>query len=495
MTRMGRNLIIGICLWAVVVPCFGQARTSLGMHARQFMTFDPTHSFLVSQVTGRPVFIAGDAPQMLSIQLTNPADIETYLADRQAKGMTLIWVELVDYGNHGNGTTEDDAFGNNPWDGGADFTGMAKATRYWAHQDDVIQRAAAHGITVLANVDFNNAYSGCTEPFASSLLSSSPSTLYAYGKFLGSRYRDYPNVIWMMGGDSSAALCGARLVTQQGYIAKGILSEDHYHLICAEATNGASGNTWGLPIPDSTPNWSRLSWLSLGTIYTDGGNGAVSFSVQVAETLAQTSEMNSTRPFMPYFVIEDPYELNAIGANFTERQFRQAWYTEVLSGAMLGRLFGSRGIWPFGSPCCQARGVAWRADIDRQPSKEQAILGRLFRSREFWKLVPDQNHAVLTGGYGPAATLATCACTLDGETCIVYDPLGNRQDLQIEMSHFSGKVHGWWFNPSAATTTNLGTFSNSGTRTFTPPDGNDWVLVLDRASAHLPPPGARGLRA
>jgi hypothetical protein len=486
---MTRQWIIGVCLWAIWLPCFGQARTSPAIDVRQFMTLDPTHSYLVNQVTGRPVFIAGDAPQELSTQLTAPADIEMYLADRRAKGMNLIWVELVDYGNHGNGTTEDDGFGNNPWDGGADFTGMESATRYWAHQDYVIQRAATYGITVLANVDFNNAYSKCTEPYASTLLSSSRLTLYAYGQFLGKRYKNYPNIVWMIGGDSSAALCGVRVVTQQGYIAEGILSEDRNHLICAEATNGIRGNTWGLPVPDSTPNWSPLPWLSLGTIYTDGGNGTVSFSAQITQTLAQTSEMNSAKPFMPYFVIEDPYELNAFGANFTQHQFRQMWYTEVLSGAVLGRLFGSRGIWPFGSSCCQASGMTWKADIDKQPSREQAILGRLFRSREFWKMVPDTHNSVLTGGYGSGTTLAICACTSDGKTCIAYDPVGNRQHPQIELAHFSGKVQGWWFNPSTAAATDLGTFSNSGTRTFAPPDGNDWVLVLDLANGHLPPPG------
>jgi hypothetical protein len=487
--------IIGICLWATIsFPCFGQAAASPATHVHQFTTLDPTHSYLVNQVTGRPVFIAGDAPQELSTQLKSPADIEKYLADRRAKGMNLIWVELVDYGNHGNGNTEDDAFGNNPWDRGADFTGMARATRYWAHQDYVIQQAAARGITVLANVDFNNAYGRCAEPFASTLLSSSRSTLYAYGQFLGKRYRNYPNIIWMIGGDSSAALCGARLVTQQGYIAKGILSEDRNHLICAEATHGTKGNTWGLPVPDSTPDWSPLSWLSLGTIYTDGGDGHVSFSAQISETLALTSEMNSAHPFMPYFVIEDPYELNAIGAHFTQRQFRQMWYTEVLCGAVLGRLFGSRGIWPFGSPCCQAKGVTWKADLDKQPSREQAILGRLFRSREFWKLVPDTNHVALTARYGSGTTRATCACTSDKETCIVYDPVGNRQDPQIATSHFSGPVRGWWFSPSSGATIDLGRFSNSGVHTFTSPDANDWVLVLDLANAKLSKPGTESFQ-
>jgi hypothetical protein len=57
------------------------------------------------------------------------------------------------------------------------------------------------------------------------------------------------------------------------------------------------------------------------------------------------------------------------------------------------------------------------------------------------------------------------------------------------MSHFSGTVHGWWFNPQTGSATDLGTFANKRKRTFTPADGNDWVLVLDLDSAALPAPG------
>src|SRR4029077_7084710 len=36
----------------------------------------------------------------------------------------------------------------------------------------------------------------------------------------------------------------------------------------------------------------------------------------------------------------------------------------------------------------------------------------------------------------------------------------------------------------------IGIFPNSGTQNFTAPDGNDWVLVIDDASANLPAPGS-----
>lgn len=43
----------------------------------------------------------------------------------------------------------------------------------------------------------------------------------------------------------------------------------------------------------------------------------------------------------------------------------------------------------------------------------------------------------------------------------------------------------WWFNPSSGATTLTGSYTNSGTQNFTPPDSNDWVLVIDEAGANL----------
>jgi hypothetical protein len=47
----------------------------------------------------------------------------------------------------------------------------------------------------------------------------------------------------------------------------------------------------------------------------------------------------------------------------------------------------------------------------------------------------------------------------------------------------------WWFDPAAGTATSIGDFATTGTRVFTPPAAQDWVLVIDDASLNLPAPG------
>jgi hypothetical protein len=89
--------------------------------------------------------------------------------------------------------------------------------------------------------------------------------------------------------------------------------------------------------------------------------------------------------------------------------------------------------------------------------------------------------------------VTTTARASDGQTIISYIPNGNATTISVNMAEITSStntVQGWWFDPSSGATTNLGVFPNSGTQNFTAPDSNDWVLVLDDASANLSAPGA-----
>ena len=60
------------------------------------------------------------------------------------------------------------------------------------------------------------------------------------------------------------------------------------------------------------------------------------------------------------------------------------------------------------------------------------------------------------------------------------------------MSKISGgTVKAQSFNPRTGTTTVIGNYSNTGTRSFTAPGsgrGNDWILILDDSAKNFPTP-------
>jgi hypothetical protein len=291
----------------------------------------------------------------------------------------------------------------------------------------------------------------------------------------------------------TTAFCGSGVATKLTDIATGIRSADQVHLMAIEDTN----DVWG---EASATHWSSYTfspsnpsgWITLGTIYPKGTPSST-FSTEIAQILSQNATETGASAFVPYFSIEDPYEYEPYSSPYNNQQLRREGYTEVLSGAYLGRLFGSSGVWPFGASCCQ-HGSTWQANMDNPASFDQQRLGQLFRSREHWKMLPDISHTTVTAGYGSGATLTVTSRTSDGQTIIAYIPNGNAATPTVDMTRItsaSNQAICWWFNPSSGATSLIGSYANSGTKNFTPPDSNDWVLVIDDANANLPAPGSR----
>lgn len=101
--------------------------------------------------------------------------------------------------------------------------------------------------------------------------------------------------------------------------------------------------------------------------------------------------------------------------------------------------------------------------------------------------------ARLTSGRSPAdpgGTLVVATRDSGGAYAFVYIPTAN-QSVTIDLTKLGGPdVKAWWFDPRAGTATVVGTYPNTGTRSFTSPaNGPDVVLVLDDADRGFVTPG------
>src|SRR5690606_15246946 len=69
---------------------------------------------------------------------------------------------------------------------------------YWDHVDDIIRMAESFGLYVALlptwGDKFNLAWGKGPVIFT-------PDNAYRYGRWLGERYRDVPNIVWVLGGD------------------------------------------------------------------------------------------------------------------------------------------------------------------------------------------------------------------------------------------------------------------------------------------------------
>jgi Protein of unknown function (DUF4038)/Putative collagen-binding domain of a collagenase len=414
-----------------------------------------------------PFLIVGDTPQGLIYRLSEK-QADDYFADRQAHGFnTMGWIDVLcagrDYPANIYAATPD---GIRPFTGfvggGSDWThyDLSKPNEaYFVRLDHIVELAAKHGHFVFLDPIE-------TAGWLSTLRNNGLEAASAYGRFLGNRYKKYANVAWLNGNDfggwqnaSDDALVLA--------VAKGIKSVDPDQIQTVEFNP-----PWGSSLDDA-------SWAALISI-----NGAYIYGptyIQVLHNYNQT-------PVMPVFLMEAHYELENVGRppDFgTPPVLRREEYWAMLSGGK-GQFYGNMYTWSF-KP-------GWEKNIDTPGVTQVTIWKNFFTSLPWQDLVPDQDHSILTAGFGtpgdinqPAVSksdYATASKTPDGSFVIVYMPTA--RTITVNLAALKANASAQWFDPTNGAYTSIpgSPLSNTGTQKFTPPEKNhdgdsDWVLLLD----------------
>jgi len=407
----------------------------------------------------RPFLVHGDTAWSIITALTN-AEVEQYLANRAGKGFNAIIVNLIEHKFNGPQTRSGDL----------PFTDLRDLStpneKYWAHADWVLQQAAKYGMVVfLAPMYLGARTPKNDEGWFVEALTSGLANCRAYGRFLGQRYRDQTNIIWMMGGDRNPG----DALEHTHAVVKGIKEFDTRHLITAH------------PAPEFPTQdvYGQGNWLDFNVTYTYG--------IVHRKLLADYNR----EPALPFVLIESIYEGEH---NSPPVQIRRQAYWANLCGAC-GQFLGNNPIWAFWP--------GWQAALDAEGSRSMVHLKRLFESRSWHTLVPDQfsfkpwfeldfteEKRVVVDGLGEQRGLdfLAAAYTADRRTLIAYMPTA--RTVTVDLSRLSGESkRGWWFDPRTGQALPAGEFPGGGLIKLTPPADGDWVFVIDDAAANLPAPG------
>ncbi|MHB9032158.1 MAG: apiosidase-like domain-containing protein, partial [Anaerolineae bacterium] len=140
--------------------------------------------------SGEPWFWLGDTAWPLFVQYS-VAEAEAYLADRAARGFTVIQ-GVLGWGNGSgmeNPQPDANATGHRPW--GAS---PAEPDPVFFEQVDYLLDTAERLGLVLAMLPTWGYYVTDSHTFDAE-------NAFIYGRFLGERYQERPNVIWVSGGD------------------------------------------------------------------------------------------------------------------------------------------------------------------------------------------------------------------------------------------------------------------------------------------------------
>lgn len=417
-----------------------------------------------------PFLVAGDSPHALFSNISL-ADAAVFLADRAARGINSLWVNLLCI-RPVEGRPDASLL-----DGTKPFTGTIHGTKYYdlttpnepyfAHVDQVVQIAATNGVVLMIDP------LETAGPLLATALANGSSRCRAYGQYLGKRYNHSPNIVWLNGNDFQkwSVPTNDSVVTS---VALGIKDNDPDHLQTLELNYQSSCSL-------DDPNWAPIVGLNL----------AYTYYATYAEVLHAYNQWPNTPVFMGEANFE--YETNGVAEGAEDggspHILRMQEYWAMLSGAT-GQLYGNRYFWRF-LP-------GWKRYLDSPGIRQFGYMKNFFGARKWYELVPDQKHSFVTAGYGtfvavpPAHDVAqrfatddyvTAAVTPDGSLGVAYLPQGGT--ITVDLNKLQRGVTARWFDPSANTYSAAGEAStDDNSRRFTTPGNNstgdpDWVLMFE----------------
>lgn len=432
------------------------------------------HRYLVFE-DGTPFFYLGDTAWELFHRLSK-ADAEKYLENRRMKGYTVIQaVALAEL----DGLNTPNAEGEKPL---VDNDPAKSNEKYFAHVDWVVNKAAEKGIFIgflpTWGDKWNKKWGNGPEIFT-------PENAAVYGEFLGKRYKNSQNIIWILGGDRPVETDIHKQIINA--MANAIRRADGGNHIITFHPMGGSG---------SAQYFHNEAWLDFNMRQNGHSNS-------YTERYKATLEDYNRTPVKPVFDGEPIYEDHPV--NFKPDEFghsvatdvRRPLYWDLFSGAF-GHTYGHHSVWQMYAPDKQPINrplMPWFEAID-QPGAGQMIYGRLLiESRPFLTRIPD-NSIVVTSDVPssvPGAGSYSFVATRDesGKYAMVYVPVGRKFSVKMDVIKGTDVV-AWWYNPRNGEATKIGNFKNSGIQTFNTPNPGesiDWVLVLDDAAANFKAPG------
>jgi len=317
----------------------------------------------------------------------------------------------------------------------------------------VIADARARGMLVLLLPAYLG-YAGGSEGWFQDMSNSAPAECHAYGVYLGLRFQNAENVVWVAGGDYSPP-AGSAGETCMLEIMDGLDEVD--------GDNLRSGH-WA---PESTSR-SQLSFRSkidLNGVYT---YGLVHDACRDARDIAG---------LLPTFLLESTYENEHSAPTHLIR--RQAYESILECGA--GQISGTLPIWNFGN--------GWENALDSPGSLSMEHAHDVFAGRAWYDLAPDDPPRTLLvagGGTFGSDSWVSAASTADGSLAVVYVPHPAARTITVDLSTLSGALTATWIDPSNGdiTVVDGSPFASEGNQAFSVPGDNadgagDWVLILE----------------
>jgi hypothetical protein len=422
---------------------------------------------------GTPFLIKGEAAWLALVNLTE-AEQERYLLDRSAKGFNLVEVMLTNHNYTKSPTPPANRAGVQPFLTAGDFSTPNDA--YFARVAGFVDRAASAGIVVLITPNFLG-FDGDHEGWwkETNFATNTRAVCAAFGRYVGARFKDKKNVLWLAGGDFAPP------AASEG-------EARHWEVMSGIRASGASQlwtGHWNLKHQGglSTDEERFRDTMSLNGVY------------QYANPYKYTARAFDVRPPRPVYLLESTYE----HPTSNTQPFRKAWWWNMLSGGT-GILWGNTFLWTAES----LRGTyaidygdvdhvvsSWEAELESPGTYEILHLHAFFEALPWHRLVPAGPSSglpkLVTSGQGSGQKHIAAAATPEGDLLVVYVPPtgADSREFALDLSRMKGPGRARWYDPAAGAwitvSQSLPNARDVPVRTPGPNRSgtNDWALVVE----------------
>ncbi len=411
---------------------------------------EPTGSYLVDAYQ-KPFFWLGDT----AWELLHRLDLEEsrhYFEDRKSKGFNVIQTVILaelDGLNTPNANGDQPLINNDP---------TKPSEAYFTHVDAVVKLASQLGIYLgllpTWGDKYNKKWGIGPEVFT-------PDNAEFFGSYLGNRYKNYPNIIWILGGDRVPDDEEDYLINCR--MAKGLRSYGGAHLI---SLHPMGGNI-------ASDIFGQESWLDIDMFQSRHQKGFREFKF--------TRKAIENQPKRPVIDAEPGYEnipnlLNKLHLQrLNDYDIRKAAYWNMMSGAA-GHTYGCNELWQSYSEDKQALHGAqlhWREALTLPGATHMGYMKQFFVSLPWQTLKPNQE--LLAGFNWENRRHITVMADKDLCILLAYSPAG--RTIRWASKILKGrKFEAFWFDPTKG---KLIETEQVPSLNFPVPDkGQDWLLLV-----------------
>jgi hypothetical protein len=347
---------------------------------------------------------------------------------------------------------------------------------YWDHIEWVIDEAAR-----------NDLYVGLVPLWGSVVKQNNfpISAVESYAAFLAERFRNKPNIFWIVGGD----LQGNIKQDVWEMMGRTIKKHDPDHLITYHPFGRTQSSTWF-----QNSSWLDMNMFQSGHRRYDQDNSPKQYG---EDNWRYIRDDYATLPAKPSLDGEPSYENIPQGLHDTTQPYwtandvRRYAYWSVFAGAC-GHTYGNNSVMQMFRPedTSAAYGARkfWYESLQDGGSMQMKYLKHLVLSRPYFERMFDDSLVVKNTRIRYNYIVAARGINY----CMAYTYTG--QKMHVRMGRITGtQVNAWWYNPRNGVALRIGNFKNEGIQEFHPPgdraNGNDWILVLDDSVKKFPPPG------